>query len=171
MSADARKSPDARQTTSAVIAVGANLGDRQATVLAAVRDIAELDGVQLTATSAFIETAALKLDGIDEAAPAYLNGVVIVRTELSPEALLDRLREIEQRHGRVRTERWGDRTLDLDIVSFGDVQQQTEYLTLPHPRAHEREFVLAPWLEIDPDAAIPGLGPVRQLLEGLRGTE
>lgn len=168
---DARARTGARVPASAVIAIGANLGDRQATVLAAVRDIAELPGVELTATSSFIETAALKLDGIDETAPAYLNGVVIVSTLLPPETLLDRLREIENRHGRVRAERWGDRSLDLDIVSFGDVQQQTEYLTLPHPRAHEREFVLAPWLEIDPDAEIPGLGSVRELLKGLRGTE
>ena len=87
-----------------------------------------------------------------------------------PETLLDRLREIEHRHGRVRAERWGDRTLDLDIVMFDDVQQQTDYLTLPHPRAHEREFVLAPWLEIDPDAEIPGRGTVKELLDKVRGS-
>ncbi len=149
-----------------VLALGSNLGDREATVLAAVREIADLDGVELVATSTLHSTVALKPEGIDPDAPAYVNAVVIVETDLDPHALLSQLREIEHTHGRVRAERWGDRTLDLDIVDAG-VTLTTPDLTLPHPRAHERDFVLAPWLEADPDAVLTGRGAVRDLLASL----
>lgn len=140
----------------AVIALGSNLGDREATLLDAVRDIALLDGVELAAASGVYETAALKPHGIDEDAPAYLNAVVIVETALTPHALLAELRDIEQQHGRVRAERWGDRTLDLDVIDVDGITLATDDLTLPHPRAHERLFVLQPWLEADPDAVLSG---------------
>ena len=93
--------------------------------------------------------------------------VAIVTTRLAPTVLLSYLHTIEDRHGRVRRERWGDRTLDLDLIAYGDVVCDTPTLTLPHPRAAERDFVLAPWLSIDPDASLVGAGRVADLLERL----
>jgi len=151
----------------AVIALGSNLGDRQALFTAARRDIAETPGIDLEAISSFHETPALRPWGVDPEAPAYLNAVALVSTTLDPESLLDRLNAVERAHGRVRDERWGDRTLDLDIVAMGERTLHTERVTLPHPRAHERDFVLRPWLEIAPDAVLPGHGTVRQLVAAL----
>jgi 2-amino-4-hydroxy-6-hydroxymethyldihydropteridine diphosphokinase len=151
----------------AVIALGANLGDRQATLLAATRELADSDGVELTAISPVIETPALRLDGVDHTAPAYLNAVALLNTTLTPDALLDVLTRIEQAHGRVRSDRWGDRTLDLDIVDFAGMVSSTDRLTLPHPHAFERDFVLKPWLAVDPDAVLPGHGRVADLVVGL----
>jgi len=148
----------------AVIALGSNLGDREATIRQAVRDIAAVDGVQVTAASGLVESHAVKLQGVDEDAPGYLNAVILVITALEPEALLDELNRIENRHGRVREERWGDRTLDLDIVAVDDLRIEGERLTLPHPRAGERAFVLAPWAQLDAEAVIPGRGRVADLL-------
>lgn len=151
----------------AVIALGANLGDREATLLDATREIADTPGIELVAVSPVHETAALKPDGVDPDAPAYLNAVVLVRTTLAPQPLLEVLNAIEQEHGRVRAERWGDRTLDLDIVDFAGLRSSSDRLTLPHPRAHERDFVLRPWFEIDPDATLAGHGRVADLLTAL----
>lgn len=167
MSAAATPSP----ISPAVIALGANLGDRDATLSDAVVAIADLPGVELTGVSALIETAALKPDGVDHEAPAYLNGVVTVLTSLAPHALLDALNAIENAHGRERAERWGDRTLDLDLISYAELQQSDERLTLPHPRAAERDFVLVPWLELDPDASLPGIGRIDALLLALPNAE
>lgn len=147
----------------AVIAIGSNLGDREGTIRAAVAGIRSLAGTELLAASGLVQTAALRPGGVDPDAPAYLNAVVIVRTELSPERLLAELQRLELEHGRVREVRWGDRTLDLDIVDYGGLQRENPELTLPHPRAAERAFVLVPWLQADPDAVLPGRGPVRQL--------
>ena len=154
----------------AVIALGSNLGHRESTLLSAVREIADLEGVELVEASSLVETAALKPTGIDTEAPAYLNGVVIVETALEPQRLLTALRGIEQAHGRVRLERWGDRTLDLDVIDIEGVTMATETLTLPHPRAFERDFVLRPWLEADPAAVLSGTS-VAELLQNLRGSE
>ena len=151
----------------AVIAFGANLGDRQATLLAAARELADAEGVELTAISPVIETPALRPEGVDHAAPAYLNAVALVTTTLTPEALLDVLTRIEQEHGRVRAERWGDRTLDLDLIDFAGMVSSSDRLTLPHPRTFERDFVLKPWLAVDPDAVLPGHGRVADLVAGL----
>jgi 2-amino-4-hydroxy-6-hydroxymethyldihydropteridine diphosphokinase len=153
----------------AVVALGANLGDRRATMLAATRDLADADGVELTAISSVIETAAVKPAGVDHDAPAYLNAVALITTTLTPDALLAVLNRIEQAHGRVRAERWGDRTLDLDLVDFAGRVSTSPTLTLPHPRAFERAFVLVPWLEVDPDAVLPGHGRVAELVAGLKG--
>ena len=151
----------------AVISMGVNLGDRQATLLAATRELADADGVELTAISPVIETAALRPSGVDREAPAYLNAVALITTTLTPDALLDVLNRIEREHGRVRAERWGDRTLDLDIVDFAGLVSSTDRLTLPHPHAFERDFVLKPWLAVDPDAVLPGHGRVADLVAGL----
>jgi 2-amino-4-hydroxy-6-hydroxymethyldihydropteridine diphosphokinase len=151
----------------AVVALGSNLGDREATLREAVRDLAAIDGVDLVGASVPIESVAVTLDGVDASKPAYLNGVVVVTTTLAPEALLDELNRIESAHGRIRLERWGDRTLDLDLIVYDDVVQGTERLTLPHPRAAERSFVLEPWLQVDADAVLPGIGRVDVILRGL----
>jgi 2-amino-4-hydroxy-6-hydroxymethyldihydropteridine diphosphokinase len=148
----------------AVVAIGSNLGDRAAIYAAAVRALADADSVELTAVSTPIETVAVRPEGEDPDAPAYLNGVALVRTSLPPEQLLAVLNGIERENGRVRAERWGDRTLDLDLVDYAGRSSRSETLTLPHPRAFERAFVLRPWLEVDPDAVLPGHGRVADLL-------
>lgn len=153
-----------RATLPAVIALGSNQGDREATLRAAVTAIRELDGVTITAASPLVETPALTLAGIDETAPAYLNAVILVRSALTPEQLLAELHRIENEHGRVRTQRWGDRTLDLDLIDFAGLTRNTDTLTLPHPRAHERAFVLQPWLMANQDASLTGHGRVADLI-------
>ncbi|HEX3679913.1 MAG TPA: 2-amino-4-hydroxy-6-hydroxymethyldihydropteridine diphosphokinase [Galbitalea sp.] len=146
--------------TVAVLSLGSNLGDRERSLREALADIAALPGVTLLGTSGLVETAALKPAGVDNSAPAYLNAVAKVDTTLAPTELLARLNEIEASHGRVRKVQWGDRTLDIDIVTYGDLIQDDPRLTLPHPRAAERSFVLVPWLELDPGAELPGLGRI-----------
>jgi dihydroneopterin aldolase/2-amino-4-hydroxy-6-hydroxymethyldihydropteridine diphosphokinase len=148
----------------AVLSLGANLGDREATLREAARQIADLDGVTVSATSTIVETPALTLAGVDESAPAYLNAAMRIETTLTPDALLAELNAIENAHGRTREVRWGARTLDIDIVVFGDVVRDDSRLTLPHPRVAERSFVLEPWLQLDPAATLPGYGPVSDLL-------
>ena len=152
--------------TRAVIALGANLGDRESTIAAAVADLSAIDGVAIVAQSPLMTTVAVTATGPDETHPAYVNGVVIVETTISAHTLLAMMHDIELRHGRVRAERWGDRTLDLDLSVYGDLIENGN-LVIPHPRAHERRFVLEPWLSVDPDAIIPARGFVRDLVEVL----
>ncbi|CAN5403925.1 hypothetical protein BH10ACT4_BH10ACT4_09080 [soil metagenome] len=147
----------------AVIALGSNLGDREENLRAAVRDIAALDGVSVTAVSGIVQSHAVKPTGTDAEAPDYLNAVLLVQSALHPEALLVELNRIEADHGRVRVERWGDRTLDLDIIDFAGLERDSDDLTLPHPRAGERAFVVVPWLQADPDASIRGRGRIDAL--------
>lgn len=147
----------------AVIAMGANLGERAETIADAIERLAATDGVDVVAVSELVETVAIRPDGPDATHPNYLNGVAIVNTTLSAASLLAVLHAIEDDHGRTRTERWGDRTLDLDLIVFGDLIEDGN-LVIPHPRAHERSFVLGPWVSLDPDATIPGRGLVRDLL-------
>lgn len=157
--------------SSAVIALGTNQGEREQLLLDAVADLRATEGVVLVAQSAVIDTVALTESGYDTRAPAYLNQVVIIHTAWPPEELLTRLHDIEQRHGRVRDgNQFAPRTIDLDIITYGDVTRDTPTLTLPHPRAHERTFVLAPWLDADPNATLPGHGPVAHLLTTLGST-
>lgn len=148
----------------AVIALGSNLGDREDNLRAAVRDIAALGGVTVTAVSGIVQSHAVKPTGTDTEAPDYLNAVMLVQSALHPEALLIELNRIEAEHGRVRVERWGDRTLDLDIISFAGLERHTDDLTLPHPRAWERAFVIVPWLQVDPDAELRGHGRIDALV-------
>jgi 2-amino-4-hydroxy-6-hydroxymethyldihydropteridine diphosphokinase len=147
-----------------VLALGSNLGDREGTIRAGIRDIAALSGVVVTGASGLVETPALKPEGVDEDAPAYLNAVITARTALDPHVLLRQLHGIERENGRVRDVRWGDRTLDIDIIAYGCLLIASDDLTVPHPRAGERAFVLAPWLQVSPDATLPGLGRVDALL-------
>lgn len=151
----------------AVVAFGANLGDRAATIAAAADELGATDGVESVTVAPVIETSALRPWGLDPEAPAYLNTVALVETTLDAAALHAVLRALEDAHGRERTTRWGDRTLDLDLIAFGDLVQDDPVLTIPHPRAHERDFVLRPWSTLDPLAEIPGHGPVADLLAAL----
>jgi 2-amino-4-hydroxy-6-hydroxymethyldihydropteridine diphosphokinase len=154
----------------AVVALGANLGERAETLAAAVEELRRLPLVDDVRVSQAVESVAVKPEGPDAAAPPYLNAVAIVTTRLAPSVLLSYLHAIEDRHGRERRERWGDRTLDLDLIAFGDVRSSDPRLTIPHPRAAERDFVLAPWLALDPDGELPGAGRVDALLEQLRAS-
>lgn len=148
----------------AVVALGANLGDRARTLAAATDEIARLPLVDEVVASIPIESVALKPAGPDASAPAYLNSVALVTTRLAPTILLEMLHRIEAAHGRERVVVWGDRTLDLDLIAYGDVVVDSPNLVLPHPRAAERDFVLAPWLSLDPDAVLVGKGRVADLL-------
>lgn len=158
------------QVVPVLLAFGANLGDRGETIRAAQRELADVDGVTDFVASPLHETVALTLDGPDPAAPKYINGVATLRTTLAPHALLDAMQRIETVHGRVRDTRWGDRTLDIDLILFGGRVISDGRLTVPHPRAHERDFVLSPWLALDPDAVLMGHGRVRELLDRIGDT-
>ena len=154
-------------TATAVIALGSNLGDREATLARAVTALDALPASSILAVSSWHGTVALTLEGLDPEKPAYLNGVALLQTRLDPYTLLDALRQIELENGRERTERWGDRTLDLDLIALDELEIDSDVLQVPHPRAHERDFVLAPWLEVRPDAVLTGHGPVAALLAAL----
>jgi 2-amino-4-hydroxy-6-hydroxymethyldihydropteridine diphosphokinase len=141
----------------AVLALGANLGDRLAALQSAVDALAVQ--VRVVAVSAVFETA--PVGGPEQ--PDFYNAVVVVDTDLDPHELLVVAQNIERAAGRVRHERWGPRTLDVDVLAFDELRSDDLALTLPHPRAHERAFVLLPWLDADPGASIPGRGSVAQL--------
>lgn len=140
----------------AYIALGANLGDPAATVNAAFTALGELPHSRLLTTSALYRTAPV---GIADQ-PEFVNAAAAIDTTLAPEALLDALLAIEQRFGRVRAQRNGPRTLDLDILLYDELTLATPRLTLPHPRLHLRAFVLQPLADLAPDLAIPGRGSV-----------
>ncbi|HYE19112.1 MAG TPA: 2-amino-4-hydroxy-6-hydroxymethyldihydropteridine diphosphokinase [Tepidisphaeraceae bacterium] len=139
----------------AYIALGANLGDRGANIRAAVEAIGRLAGTRVTRVSALLETAAV---GGPAGAPAFLNGAAEVETELGPRELLAAMLEIERSLGRVREEKWGPRTIDLDLLMYGDAVIAEEGLHVPHPRMHERAFVMGPLAEIAGGVRHPGVG-------------
>jgi len=143
---------------SAYIGLGSNLGDREATVEAA---LAALPGV--IAVSRLRETAPVGV--VDQ--PPFLNGVARLETELSPRELLDTLLAVERSLGRERRERWGPRTIDLDLLLYANEVVDEPGLTVPHPRLHERRFVLEPLAELDSSLVVPGRGPVGELLSKL----
>ena len=147
----------------AVLAVGSNLGDRLGTLQGCVEAVAGLPDSDVLAISPVYETAPVG----GPVQPDYLNAVLIVATGLAPDDLLAAAHGIEAEFGRVRTQRFGPRTLDIDIISYAAEVSADPALTLPHPRAHERAFVLAPWHDIDAAARLPGQGTVDDLLAGL----
>lgn len=151
----------------AVLALGGNLGKRRKTIRSALVALEKTKGIKVIRCSPLVESFAATEAGIDETKPKYLNGVVQIDTELKPKDLLAELQRIETEHGRVRLERWGSRTLDIDIVTYGNEVKASKTLTLPHPRAFERAFVVVPWSMLDPEAVLPGHGKVAALAEPL----
>lgn len=149
--------------TRAYVGLGANLGPREVTLLRAADLLAAADGVEVVAVSQLRETDPV---GVVEQ-PPFLNGAIALDTSLSPRAVLELLLEIEEELGRVRGERWGPRTVDLDLLVYGDERVDEDGLHVPHPRLHERRFALEPLAELDPELVIPGLGSVAALLDGL----
>jgi 2-amino-4-hydroxy-6-hydroxymethyldihydropteridine diphosphokinase len=148
-----------------ILALGSNLGDRAANLQGAVGAIADASGLTLVAISPVYETG--PVGGPPQ--PDYLNAVLIVRSALPAKAILDLAHGIEKAFHRSREIPMGPRTLDIDLIACGDEVSADPGLTLPHPRAHERAFVLVPWLEADPDAELPGRGRVAGILAGLTG--
>ena len=146
-----------------VIALGANLGDPRKQVSLAIDEIRDL--IQITAVSSLYETEPV---GVPDNQPNYINAVLIGESELKPLDLMNRLLEIENEMGRQRSFPNAARTIDIDIIEYGGLFMESQALTLPHPRAHERRFVLEPWFEIEPDGELAGHGPIRQLLSKLQ---
>ena len=146
----------------AVISIGSNLGNRLETLQGAIDALADTPGFRVKAVSPVYETEPWGVEPGSQ--PPYYNAVVVVKTTLPPSSLLERAHAVEEAFHRVRDERWGARTLDVDIITYADVVSDDPVLTLPHPRAHERAFVLAPWHDLDPEAQLPGRGPVADLL-------
>lgn len=140
-------------STTAAVGIGSNLGDRAGQIASAVDMLAATDGIKLLALSTLIETTPL---GGPEQGP-FLNGALLLECSLEPRPLLERLHEIERVHGRIRPDviRCGPRTIDLDLLLFGELVSQQEPPLLPHPRMHERAFVLEPLTEIAPDMRHP----------------
>ncbi len=134
------------------IALGSNLGDRETHLDGAVKAISQLAGCRIVARSPIYETEPL---GVVEQ-PPFLNAVIEIETAIPAETLLQQLLMIEKQHGRQRREKWGPRTLDLDILLFGDQMIRTETLTVPHPRMAERRFVLVPLADLVPELQVPG---------------
>ncbi|MEI7463982.1 MAG: 2-amino-4-hydroxy-6-hydroxymethyldihydropteridine diphosphokinase [Burkholderiales bacterium] len=148
----------------ACIGLGANLGDVRVVLAAAYARLQHLPGTRNHRCSPWFASAP-----VDSTGPDYLNGVVCFDTHLSPQALLEALQGIERGHGRERPYRNAPRTLDLDLLLYGDQQIATSTLTVPHPRMHERAFVLLPLAALLPTVVIPGLGPVSTLLLSVAG--
>lgn len=153
----------------AVLALGSNLGGRSSTLRDAVAELVADPAIQLLRVSPLAQTEPV---GGPAGQPAFLNLVMEVETTLEPLELLRRCQGVEQNHHRTREVRWGPRTLDIDVITYADLVSEEEVLTLPHPRAAERAFVLQPWAWMDPEATLGGR-PVAELaaaaadLEGL----
>ena len=150
-----------RPAATAFVGVGANLGDARRSVDEALAALGRLPGCRLNRASALYRSAP-----VDAAGPDFINAVAELHTTLSPLALLLALQGIEQAFGRERPYRHAPRTLDLDLLLHGDALLHTPVLTLPHPRLHLRAFVLRPLLDLAPDLAAPGLGPLANWLPG-----
>lgn len=145
------------------LALGSNMGDSAAILQGALDDLATVDGITLVAVSNTYETD--PVGGPEQ--KAYLNAVVVALTDLDPWALLAVTQSVEQHWHRVRDVRWGPRTLDIDILAIDAETVDSDDLTIPHPRAHERGFVLVPWADVAPDAVIPGHGRIADLAQAV----
>ena len=149
-------------TVRAYVGLGANLGDAEAMLERALVDLSQLPQTQMVARSGLYRSAP-----VDAIGPDFINAVCALDTALPAAELLAHLHAIEATCGRVRGARYAPRTLDLDLLVYGDHFSDADRLRLPHPRAHERAFVLVPWAEIAPDARIPGHGAVSGLMDGV----
>ncbi|MFD3521851.1 2-amino-4-hydroxy-6-hydroxymethyldihydropteridine diphosphokinase [Streptomyces sp. NPDC058653] len=146
----------------AVISLGSNLGNRLETLQGAIDALEDTPGLRVKAVSPVYETVPWGVEPGSQ--PTYFNAVVVVKTTLPPSSLLERAQAVEEAFDRVRVERWGPRTIDVDIVAYADVVSDDPVLTLPHPRAHQRAFVLVPWHDVEPEARLAGRGTVSELL-------
>jgi 2-amino-4-hydroxy-6-hydroxymethyldihydropteridine diphosphokinase len=147
----------------AVLSIGSNFGERRNSLQGAVNSLADTPDVWVTAVSPVYETEPVEAP---EGSKDFLNAIVLLDTTLSARTLLERAQAVEAAYGRERGgERNAPRTLDVDLIVLGDRRADDHDLVLPHPRAGERAFVLVPWLDVDPDAEIPGVGLVAELLE------
>lgn len=148
----------------AVLALGGNIGDVPSTLREVIEVLVSVAEVEVREVSPLLRTEAVLTPNQDPQ-DDYWNAVILLRTCLTPDELLELTATLEETHGRVREEHWGPRTLDIDIIQIEGVRREDDRLTLPHPRAHERAFVLAPWILVDPDAQLDGYGAVSDLLE------
>lgn len=151
-----------RPIRQAVLSIGSNLGDRAGRLQGAVAALEDTPEVTVVSISSVYETE--PLGDVPEGSKKFLNAVVLLDTTLTVHTLLDRALAIEDAFGRERSEPGAPRTLDVDIIVVGERIANDDDLTLPHPRAHERGFVLVPWLEIDPEGEIPGQGFIADLI-------
>lgn len=150
----------------ATVSLGSNLGDRFQYLQNALDSINAVTGTQVHSVSPVFETD--PVGGPEQG--QYLNAVAVVKTILSPEQFLDAIQQIELDQDRERNEHWGPRTLDIDLLAMDTEVRSTPELELPHPRAHERAFVLLPWSFLDPDFVIPGKASIAQLLQDIEVT-
>ena len=151
-----------REPVDSYIGIGSNLRDPLFQVTQGIKELGKISDSAFIAHSSFYRSPPMGL----KCQPAYINAVARLRTQLGPQQLLDELQRIEYAHGRIRThQRWGPRTLDLDVLLYGDWQLDDSRLTVPHPGIPHRAFVLYPLHEINPDLNIPGHGFISDMIE------
>jgi 2-amino-4-hydroxy-6-hydroxymethyldihydropteridine diphosphokinase len=155
--------------TTAVLALGSNLGNKRQWLVKALSLIATTPDIYLIDISPVVESKALTVSGVDSSKPSFLNCVAEIETPLEPEQLLRELQAIELELGRKRKERWGDRNIDIDIITYGDSQLETDDLVIPHPEAKNRAFVIVPWYLMNQKAKLPGVGRIKKLARKYAG--
>ena len=155
--------------TTAVLALGSNLGNKREWLVRALSLIATTPDIYLTDISPVVESKALTLAGVDSSKPSFLNCVAEIETPLSPEQLLKELQAIEIELGRKRKERWGDRNIDIDIITYGKTVVSSPDLVIPHPEAKNRAFVIVPWYLMNQKATLPGVGRIKKLARRFAG--
>jgi 2-amino-4-hydroxy-6-hydroxymethyldihydropteridine diphosphokinase len=149
--------------TKAVLALGSNLGNRRQWIIKALAAIKLSKGIELLEISPLVESKALTLAGFDSSKPKFLNCVAEIETSLNPEKLLAVVQGIEQLLGRKKLERWGDRNIDIDIITYASQSYRSADLVIPHPEAVKRAFVIVPWYLMDQKAELPGIGSIEKL--------
>jgi len=147
----------------AVLALGSNLGNRRQWLVKALAAVKLTKGIELLQISPIVESKALTLAGVDSSKPKFLNCVAEIETSLKPEQLLKALQAIEQNLGREKLERWGDRNIDIDILTYGSMSFRSADLVIPHPEITNRAFVIVPWYLMDQKADLPGYGSIAKL--------
>lgn len=147
----------------AVLAFGSNLGNRRQWIIKALAAIKVSKGIELLEISPLVESKALTLAGFDSSKPKFLNCVAEIETSLKPQKLLAVVQGIEQRLGRKKLVRWGDRNIDIDIIKYGTALYRSADLVIPHPEATKRAFVIVPWYLMDQKAEIPSFGAIEKL--------
>ena len=155
--------------TTAVLALGSNLGNKRQWLVQALSLIATTPDIYLIDISPVVESKALTVSGVDSSKPSFLNCVAEIETPLEPEQLLRELQDIEIELGRKRKERWGDRNIDIDIITYGDSHYASKDLVIPHPEAKNRAFVIVPWYLMNQNAKLPGVGRIKKLARKYAG--